>query len=208
MWYTGKTTFLGHFAKFDNVCVLTEPVEEWRNLKYNKIHVVCILMVFILLKYTFSGVNLLHLMYQQPERFAMPFQSYAVLTMLKLHNKQTPKLVKIIERSIFSGRYCFVEEMLANGMIHEGMYRVLEEWYEFINEHHKIHCDLIVYLRTSPQIVYERIKKRARDEESCIPYEYIKRLHERHEDWLIHGHFYQPSQVLKFISSQFDISIW
>ena len=125
----------------------------------------------------------------------MPFQNYVTLTMLKLHTKQTTKSVKLMERSMFSARYCFVEKMLANGTLHEGMYHVLQEWYEFINEHHKIQCDLIVYLRTSPEIAYERIKKRARDEESCVPFEYLKDLHELHENWLIHGQYYRPSQV-------------
>lgn len=42
-----------------------------------------------------------------------------------------------------------------------------------------------VYLRTTPDVVYERIRKRARSEETCVPFEYIKQLHELHEDWLI-----------------------
>jgi len=29
---SGKTTFLSHFKKFDNVTVLEEPVELWRNM--------------------------------------------------------------------------------------------------------------------------------------------------------------------------------
>lgn len=28
---SGKTTFLNHFKKFDSVCLLTEPVDQWRN---------------------------------------------------------------------------------------------------------------------------------------------------------------------------------
>lgn len=28
---SGKTTFLNHFQKFDEVCLQTEPVEKWRN---------------------------------------------------------------------------------------------------------------------------------------------------------------------------------
>jgi septin family protein len=28
---SGKTTFLNHFQKFDGVCLLTEPVEKWRD---------------------------------------------------------------------------------------------------------------------------------------------------------------------------------
>lgn len=34
---SGKTTFLNHFSKFDNICLLTEPVEQWRNLKGNNL---------------------------------------------------------------------------------------------------------------------------------------------------------------------------
>lgn len=71
----------------------------------------------------------------------------------------------------------------------------MQEWYDFIVEHHKPQCDLIVYLRTTPEVAYERIKKRARDEESCVPIEYLKDLHDLHENWLIHGQFYRPSQV-------------
>lgn len=28
---SGKSTFLKHFQQFDDVCLLKEPVEEWRN---------------------------------------------------------------------------------------------------------------------------------------------------------------------------------
>ena len=28
---SGKTTFLNHFNKFDEVCLMTEPVEKWRD---------------------------------------------------------------------------------------------------------------------------------------------------------------------------------
>lgn len=30
---SGKTTFLEHFRQFEDITLLTEPVEEWRNLK-------------------------------------------------------------------------------------------------------------------------------------------------------------------------------
>ena len=42
-----------------------------------------------------------------------------------------------------------------------------------------------VYLRTDPQILHERILKRSRNEEACIPYEYLEELHKLHEEWLI-----------------------
>lgn len=52
-----------------------------------------------------------------------------------------------------------------------------------------------VYLRTSPEIVYERMKKRGRSEESLVPLEYLQQLHELHENWLIHGQHYRPAPV-------------
>lgn len=30
---SGKTTFLEHFRQFEDITLLTEPVEQWRNLK-------------------------------------------------------------------------------------------------------------------------------------------------------------------------------
>lgn len=29
----GKTTFLNHFKKYNDVCLYTEPVEKWRNVE-------------------------------------------------------------------------------------------------------------------------------------------------------------------------------
>ncbi|XP_058468047.1 deoxynucleoside kinase isoform X1 [Malaya genurostris] len=173
---SGKTTFLNHFQKFkESVSLLTEPVELWRDC---------------------GGVNLLDLMYKEPKRWAMPFQTYVTLTMLNMHTHQTDKSVKLMERSMFSARYCFVENMLATGMLHQGMYNILQEWYEFIHGNIHIQADLIVYLRTSPEIVFERMKKRARCEESCVPLKYLQELHDLHENWLIHGTFPRAAPVL------------
>ena len=61
---SGKTTFLEHFSAKDIVEVVTEPVEEWRNV---------------------GGHNLLQLMYENPSRWSHIFQSYVQLTMTKNH---------------------------------------------------------------------------------------------------------------------------
>lgn len=41
-----------------------------------------------------------------------------------------------------------------------------------------------VYLKTDPEVAYQRIKTRNRSEEKDVPFEYIKHLHELHEKWL------------------------
>ncbi|KAJ8735298.1 hypothetical protein PYW07_006918 [Mythimna separata] len=182
---SGKTTFLEHFRRFEDITLLTEPVEEWRNLK---------------------GWNLLDLMYKDTAKWAMTFQSYVSLTMLDMHRRPTPTPVKLMERSLYSARYCFVEHMMRSGTLHPAEFAVLDEWFRFIMNQIHIDADLIVYLKTTPAVVYERIKKRARSEEQCVPLSYIEELHKLHEDWLItRQHAECPAPVL-VIDADLDLS--
>lgn len=184
----GKTTFLQHFSKFEKtVEVLTEPVDRWRNA---------------------NGHNLLQLMYEDPSRWAMPFQSYVQLTMLDNHILQSAKPVKLMERSIFSARYCFVENMFKSGRILGCEYEVLDEWFKFATSPDNalnLNVDLIIYLKTSPQKALERINVRARSEENQIPLDYLEQLHSLHEDWLIQGKYPVPAPVL-VIDADKDLS--
>ena len=43
----------------------------------------------------------------------------------------------------------------------------------------------IIYLRSTPEVSYERIKKRNRNGESNIPLEYLQQIHKLHDEWLI-----------------------
>ncbi|KAF2882834.1 hypothetical protein ILUMI_23346 [Ignelater luminosus] len=160
---SGKTTFINHFKKYDNVCVLAEPVDLWRNC---------------------AGHNLLSYMYQDKARWGFTFQSYVQLTMLKLHTLETTHPVKLMERSIFSARYCFVEKMLRDGILPSPSGSVLNEWFKWVIAKSNVSVDLIIYLRTSPEIVYQRMLARNREEEKSVPLTFLKELHEMHEEWL------------------------
>lgn len=41
-----------------------------------------------------------------------------------------------------------------------------------------------MYLRTTPEVVYERMQLRARREEETVPLKYLRQIHEIHDDWL------------------------
>jgi deoxyadenosine/deoxycytidine kinase len=90
-----------------------------------------------------------------------------------------------MERSIYSARNCFVETLKETGKIHEGAYFVLQEWYEYIDEYHKIECDLIIYIQVEPEIAFQRINERSRKGENAITLEYLKALHKRHEQLFV-----------------------
>ena len=42
----------------------------------------------------------------------------------------------------------------------------------------------MIYIRTTPKVAHERVKKRAREGESVIELKYLERCHQYHEDWL------------------------
>lgn len=82
-------------------------------------------------------------MYKDPNKWAMTFQAYVSLTMLEMHRRPTTTPVKLMERSLFSARYCFVEHMKRSGTIHPAQFAVLDEWFRFIDHHIPIEADLI-----------------------------------------------------------------
>ncbi|TMS01269.1 Thymidine kinase 2, mitochondrial [Larimichthys crocea] len=161
---SGKTTCLNYFSETTNIEVLTEPVSKWRNVR---------------------GHNPLALMYEDPERWGITLQTYVQLTMLDRHLSTISSPVRMMERSIFSAKYIFVENLFRSGKMPEVDYTVLSEWFDWITTNISIPVDLIVYLQTSPETCHERLKQRCREEEKVIPLEYLESIHQLYEDWLI-----------------------
>ncbi|XP_057197422.1 thymidine kinase 2, mitochondrial isoform X1 [Triplophysa rosa] len=173
---SGKTTCLEYFSKTSDIEVLTEPVSKWRNV---------------------HGCNPLGLMYQDPTRWGLTLQTYVQLTMLDRHVSPMTAPIRMLERSIYSAKYIFVENLYKSGKMPEVDFAVLSEWFEWIIKNIDIPVDLIVYLQTSPQTCYERLKQRCREEEKVIPMEYLESIHNLYEDWLIHQKsFNVPAPVL------------
>lgn len=161
---SGKTTCLEYFSRTSNVEVLTEPISKWRNVR---------------------GHNPLGLMYQDPTRWGLTLQTYIQLTMLDRHLATIAAPVRMMERSIYSAKYIFVQNLFKSGKMPEVDFAVLSEWFDWITGNIHIPVDLIVYLQTSPQTCYERLNQRCREEEKVIPMEYLESIHQLHEDWLI-----------------------
>ncbi|KAM5138454.1 thymidine kinase 2, mitochondrial isoform 1-T1 [Mantella aurantiaca] len=161
---SGKTSCLQYFSNTANLKVLTEPVAKWRNI---------------------HGHNPLALMYQDPSRWGLTLQTYVQLTMLDVHTSPTDAPIKMMERSIHSAKHIFVENLYRSGKMPEVDYVVLTEWFNWITKNIDLSVDLIVYLRTSPETCYQRLKMRCREEERVIPLEYLYAIHSLYEEWLI-----------------------
>ena len=57
--------------------------------------------------------------------------------------------------------------------------------YDWLDSNLGLNLDLIVYLRTSPEVAFERLRQRGRKEEEGVPMAFIEGLHQSYEDWLI-----------------------
>ncbi|XP_045149627.1 thymidine kinase 2, mitochondrial isoform X1 [Echinops telfairi] len=160
---SGKTTCLEFFTSMRNLEVLTEPVTRWRNVR---------------------GHNPLGLMYTDPSRWGLTLQTFVQLTMLDHHTRPQTSPVRLMERSIHSARYVFVENLYRSGKMPEVDYVVLSEWFDWIVRNLDVSVDLIVYLRTTPEMCHRRLQMRCRDEEKVIPLDYLATIHQLHEEWL------------------------
>lgn len=146
-------------------------------------------------------------MYKDPKKWSYTFQSYVQLTMVRQHQKKIPQAVKLMERSVYSARYCFVEKMSRDGLMPGPAVEVLDKWFQYVTELSDTGVDIVVYLRTTPEIAYERILKRNRCEEKTVAFEYIRALHEIHEDWLYHKTLHKcPAPVLS-LNANLDRSV-
>ncbi|XP_018566581.1 deoxynucleoside kinase-like [Anoplophora glabripennis] len=173
---SGKTTFLNYFDRHQNVSVLAEPIELWRNC---------------------DGHNLLGLMYEDSQKWSFTFQSYVQLTMLQHHCHRSSHPIKLMERSVYSAKYCFVEKMRRDNILSEASAAVIDEHFQWLINNPNTAADLIVYLRTSPEIAYERIIERSRVEEKFISIDYLRELHNIHEEWLFYKNLhYCPAPVI------------
>ncbi|XP_055001820.1 thymidine kinase 2, mitochondrial isoform X3 [Sorex araneus] len=145
------------------------------------------------------------LMYQDACRWGLTLQTYVQLTMLEQHTRPQMSPVRLMERSIHSARYIFVENLYRSGKMPEVDYVVLSEWFDWIKEHVDVSVDLIVYLRTTPETCYQRLKMRCREEEKIIPLQYLDAIHHLYEEWLVKGGSFPVAAPVLVLEADHDM---
>jgi deoxyguanosine kinase len=164
----GKSTFLRLIKDLLDVQVVYEPHEQWQNI---------------------DGENILDSFYKDKNRWAYTFQSYAFITRIMAQeqaDKTSHKFLQILERSVYSDRYCFAKNLFEMGEMTSLEWKLYQDWWGWFVKHYTKKPSGFIYLQTPPQVCYERLLKRARSEESAVPLNYLSMLHTQHENWLIH----------------------
>ncbi len=164
----GKTTFLRLAAQhLPDIKAIFEPINNWQDNQF--------------------GQSLLSNFYENPQRWAYTLELLTLICRVHDHIKeqQDSGTVKVIERSIYSGYYCFAHNSYAQGFMNDIEWYLYEKWFSFLIPHKCLPPRGFIYLRVSPEVAYERIKKRNRHEEKTLSFTYLKQIHKRHEMFLV-----------------------
>ena len=167
---SGKSTILEllkqRFEDNKSVAFLSEPVDVWREIKDS------------------DGVDLLTNFYKNQEKFSFHFQMAAYISRIsaitKLQQNPEIKLI-VVERSIWTDKNIFAKMLYDDGKISQLEYNIYLKWFDEFSK--LINHALNIYIKTKPEVAFERVKKRNRSGET-IPLEYLQKCHKYHNDWL------------------------
>jgi len=137
------------------------------------------------MKNLFTNKNLLEEFYEDQTRWAYTFQSVAFRTRVKNLIGAPKDKINIIERSVFTDRNVFAKTCYENSKLNDIEWNDYTSWFDWLTDEFNVKASGYIYLRASPEISHERVKIRNRSGEDTIPFEYLKTLHEKHEEWLL-----------------------
>lgn len=164
----GKSTFLKLIAQHMPQCAVSyEPLDQWQH----QVH----------------GQSLLANFYQDPHRWAYSMETFTMLSRVQEHmrEQQHSDQRRIIERSIYSGHFCFARNGYENGFMSDLEWHMYSHWFTFLTSSTCRAPQGFIYLRISPSRALERIQNRARKAESGITLDYLDQLHACHERFLV-----------------------
>ena len=168
---SGKSELVKNLKKnkeiFDKeIIFLHEPVDEWATIKDN------------------DGVSILELYYADQERWSFAFQMMAYISRLALLQKtcdENPNSIIVMERSMYTDKYVFAKMLYEQNKIHECEMDIYTRWFENFAGPYK--PSYIIYVKTSPDICSERIKKRGRQGEN-VPIDFLIECDTYHENMM------------------------
>lgn len=171
---TGKSTLVDilkqEFGKNKNFIFVQEPVNQWLKLVDE------------------NDVNILENFYKDKVRWGYSFQMNAFITRVKsICDLDRDKNIIIVERSVYSDRNVFAKLLKEEKYMNTLEWQLYDQWYEWLTEHFNILPDKFIYLEALPETSYNRMKLRARNEEDVVPLEYIKKVYEKHNEWLLNN---------------------
>jgi len=156
----GKTTLLTQLASDSRITIFPEPMQDWRNEP--------------------DGPNYLDLYYNNPKEYAFLFQTRTLTSLIKRHNLPFSTPVAIYDRSIQASR--IFRKLLR---FKKYLTEIEDDTLQYLDDVLTPDLpDYLLYLKASPAKCLGRVLTRSRSEEKGIDLQFLKKLHDLHEDWI------------------------
>lgn len=179
MWFyiegnigSGKSTLCRLLNEImENVEVIYEPVDQWRNMKDDV-----------------TGKNILESFYEDQYRWSYALQMYTFHTRMREIMKPQEKSIRFVERSIYTDKYVFAKSLTDTGRMKTLEWNMYCDLFQWLSEDCYKKTDKpsgFIYIRADPETSYKRMVKRERVEEKCVPIEYLQNICKYHDDWLL-----------------------
>lgn len=164
---TGKSTFLKLVSRYlPSVQVTFEPVAEWQK--------------------EIAGASILKNFYHNPQRWAYTMETVSMVHRVRGHMQEQQTFhTKLIERSIYSGHYCFAQNDYFNGFMTDTEWQLYNQWFNFLVPKHCKPPRGFIYLQSDPAIAFNRVKQRNRNGEQSISIDYLAQIDTWHRVFLI-----------------------
>ena len=179
---TGKSTFVNLLGNYMNAIeaegrfkpiLIQEPVDEWMQT------------------FDSDGKNILEKFYENQNRWSFTFQmnsfisrAHKISQALKECETLGKQPLLLVERSIYTDHYCFAKNCYESGKMTKMEYDIYCKWNSWLSDEFSLRPAAYVYLRCSPDENAIRIAQRSRDGECNIPLDYLKCLHNLHDEWM------------------------
>jgi len=164
----GKTTFLNIIAQnISDALIVDEPLKAWDKKG--------------------QGASLLTNFYTDTPRWAFTMEMFTLVCRVQEHMREQERSHTpiVMERSIYSGYYCFALNSYKQGFMNNLEWNVLQQWFTYLISGKCKHPNGFIYLQVSPDTAYERTKQRNRSGEENIPLTYFEQIGQAMDDFLI-----------------------
>lgn len=182
---SGKSTLIKGLRNA-NYVVFEEPAEKWTSDYVDH-----------------DGVNSLELFYRDMKAMAFKFEMLAMKTRWDIIKQalQSESEIVFIERSLLTDINTFALNLYEQNLLDLLEWKIYTDWYkdkiEDVN-HLFENVELeFIYLRTDPQICFQRKLERNRNEERHVPLEYFETIHQKHDTWLNNDNFSHNNKIYK-----------
>jgi|SaaInlStandDraft_3_1057020.scaffolds.fasta_scaffold04066_6 deoxyadenosine/deoxycytidine kinase len=164
----GKSTFLNLLKNgCSKIETIQEPVSTWdKNV---------------------SGESVLGNFYKNPTRWAYTIETLAMIYRTRDYAKEQKNANpnRVMERSVYSGHYCFAYNSLKSGFLNSAEWAIYQKWVDFLLRDQCKPPLGFIYLKSTPETCFQRVKKRNRASEKNLTIETLKKIHEFHERFLV-----------------------